>query len=490
MYYMRRTNTIYRDYGEFGYITDNRNFEYRLLGDNHDFIGDRIVSSIGNIFLSELARKPISIDQIVERMHSLFLDTDRETLRNDAIEFYEELIDTGFVVKGNTTCECYNNADQYQRDQSFDEMLDKRENAKKNIVETEEFFGRYFPDGVRLTHLHIEIVSQCNERCVHCYIPHALKNDMMDKNLFYNILEQAMDMKVLNLTISGGEPMIHPSFVDFLKKSNEYNFSVNILSNLTMLSDEILNEIKKNPLISIQTSIYSMNPEIHDAITCRQGSWLETIESVLKLKASGVPIQISCPVIQQNKDEYIDVINWGKEHNIKVNSDYVIIGQYNCSDENLDCRLTYNDVYQYIVRTVHLNKDYIKHIEKEVGSKNDLTAEDNICSVCRSSICISERGVAYPCAGWQNYVLGDLKETTLENIWNNSEKTQFLRNIKRKDFPQCLVCAQKEFCTMCMVRNANESSDGNPFEINKYFCKVVELNKEVYQQYKENITNE
>ena len=98
--------------------------------------------------------------------------------------------------------------------------------------------------------------------------------------------------------------------------------------------------------------------------------------------------------------------------------------------------------------------------------------------------------MAYPCAGWQNYVLGDLKETTLENIWNNSEKTQFLRNIKRKDFPQCLVCAQKEFCTMCMVRNANESSDGNPFEINKYFCKVVELNKEVYQQYKENITNE
>lgn len=50
MYFMRKSNIMYRDYGSFGYITDNRNFEYKLLNDNRDDIGDKIVSESGNVF--------------------------------------------------------------------------------------------------------------------------------------------------------------------------------------------------------------------------------------------------------------------------------------------------------------------------------------------------------------------------------------------------------------------------------------------------------
>ena len=32
---------------------------------------------------------------------------------------------------------------------------------------------------------------------------------------------------------------------------------------------------------------------------------------------------------------------------------------------------------------------------------------------------------------------------------------------------------------MCMVRNANENPEGNPFKINKHFCKVAALNKNI-----------
>ena len=108
---------------------------------------------------------------------------------------------------------------------------------KKPRQATQDYFERFFGGRPQLTNLHIEITSKCNERCVHCYIPHENKYHSMGSDLFYDILEQRREMNLLHLTISGGEPMLHRNFIDFLRKCNEYNFSVNVLSNLTMLND-------------------------------------------------------------------------------------------------------------------------------------------------------------------------------------------------------------------------------------------------------------
>lgn len=45
MYFKRKSNTIFRNYGKFGYITDNRNFCYTKFDEN--VIGDKIVSQSG-----------------------------------------------------------------------------------------------------------------------------------------------------------------------------------------------------------------------------------------------------------------------------------------------------------------------------------------------------------------------------------------------------------------------------------------------------------
>ena len=32
---------------------------------------------------------------------------------------------------------------------------------------------------------------------------------------------------------------------------------------------------------------------------------------------------------------------------------------------------------------------------------------------------------------------------------------------------------------MCMVRNANESSLGDPLAVNEYFCEIAKINKDI-----------
>ena len=183
--------------------------------------------------------------------------------------------------------------------------------------------------------------------------------------------------------------------------------------------------------------------------------------------------------MKQNKNSYNDVVNWANEHNIHVGDDYVIIAKYDHTTQNLSCRLSINEIKEMIKDKVVNDPKYLKQIELEAEKKKYITPNDFVCSVCHSSICLSENGNVYPCAGWQDYVVGNIKQTSLEEIWNNSVKVRYLRNLRNKDFPKCVKCQDKEFCTMCMVRNANENPQGDPLIVNEFFCDIAKLNKQM-----------
>lgn len=52
-------------------------------------------------------------------------------------------------------------------------------------------------------------------------------------------------MNIIHVTLSGGEPLLHKDILDFLKKCRKLDLSVNILSNLTFLNEDIISEMKK-----------------------------------------------------------------------------------------------------------------------------------------------------------------------------------------------------------------------------------------------------
>ncbi len=478
MFYKLKADIIFRDYDGFGYITDNRNFGYKPANDSGNDIGDKIISSSGTVFLTVLGRKPKELERLVQELCLRFTDVDYETIRGDAEEFYKQLEEDGFLVSGKTADEC-------ERKDSISLCAEpKKRDSKANplqVVPTpQEYLDQYFGGVPQLTHLHMEITGKCNERCIHCYIPHESKICHMPPNLFYDILEQCRKMNVLHLTISGGEPMLHPDFAGFLQRCNELNFSVNILSNLTLLDENILTVMRQNHLLCVQTSLYAMDAAIHDSITNVNGSFEKTMRGILTLLDHNVPLQISCPIMKQNVSCYHDVVKWGKAHNVNVNGDYVIIGQYDHSPHNLASRLDIDEIEHLIRLTAAQDTHYWERTASEADKKRDMTPDDYICSVCQASICVSETGMAYPCAGWQGYILGDLKTTSLREIWDCSPAVQYLRGLRRRDFPQCIDCKDKEFCTMCMVRNANEDPAGDLHAVNPFFCRIAALNRELF----------
>lgn len=207
MFFKQKSNIIFRNYDSFGYITDNRNFGYKQTDNNENDIGDKILSESGTVFLSVLGRKPQTLDELAKKIKKQFKDVDIRTIKKDAREFYCMLERDGFIVSGETSQECD------EKDTRFSYKLLESEIIKKDFSpaivhpekSTQDFLEEYFKGKPQLTNLHIEITSKCNERCVHCYIPHDNKVSEIEPDLFYDVLEQCKNLRLLHLTLSGGE---------------------------------------------------------------------------------------------------------------------------------------------------------------------------------------------------------------------------------------------------------------------------------------------
>jgi len=480
MLYRQKFDTFIRIYDEIGYICSKKDY------------GDRVVDTVGAVFLSVLSRNVQTLEDLGAKILPQFIGVDYETLKNDIIEFYSMLEEDGFIVSGETEEELnakdrrfsYSDIEPKTIKNDFTPVI------KRSDVSTQSFLDEHFKGKPHLTSLQIELTSRCNERCVHCYIPHENKLANIEDSLFYDVLEQCKELGLLNLTLSGGEPMLHPHFIDYLRKAQEYDFSVNVLSNLTLLNDDIVKEMKANRLSSVQVSLYSMKPEVHDAITKFKGSFYKTRDAILKLIENDIPLQISCPTMKQNKNDFVDVFNWANEHKVRATTDYIMMARYDHTTGNLDNRLSLDEVEGVIKSIIENDTDYefdISNADFTVLNQQD-DSEDIVCGICQSSICMVANGDVYPCAGWQDCVLGNLKGESLLQVWENSAKVKFLRDVRKKDFPQCRKCEDRLFCAMCMVRNANENEDGDPFKINRHFCKVAALNKRIALEWKNKLT--
>lgn len=487
VFFKLKSNILLRDYGDFGYITDTRNFGYQYKNDRVRIVGDKIVSPVGSVFLSLLNRKPQALNLLVDKAHLQFPDIRVDILETDMKEFYEALVEDGFLAKGGTNEECENNDFRFSYFSVQNLKADKNVGEIKNnyIAETQDYFEQYFNGIPQCTNVHIEIVSLCNERCLHCYIPHEVKTGAISPDLFFDLLKQCREMRVQHVTLSGGEPMLHRNFNEFLKACKEHEFSVNILTNLTLLDDEILGEMSRNPLLGVQVSLYSMNPDIHDSITRVKGSFEKTKCGILKLIEHNIPMQISCPILKQNKDCYSDVVNWAKNLNVYAGVDYGIIAGFDHSNTNLNCRLAIDELPDVMFQLSKADSLFIEDLKKEAAKRIGITADDYICSVGHSTICVADNGKAFPCAGWQGHIIGDLNTSSLKEIWEGS-KLNYLRNLRNKDFVTCTQCTDRDYCTVCMVRNANENPEGNPMVPSKYFCAITKLEKRLVQSRVEN----
>lgn len=472
MYFSLKTDCYFRRYDTIGHIV-------RPVVSTEE-----VVDEVGAIFIEQLKYEPQEIDIIVDNLKDVFCDVEFSELKNDALEFYQGLVADGFL-NASETLQTFNNVGfEYS---TLNGKLAHKTFKTQLEESSSHFLGEYFKEHPFLETFHIELTSKCNERCVHCYIPHEKKDADIEYNLMIRALNQCKDLGVLTVIFSGGEPMLHPDFCKFLRYAKDLDFNVTILSNLTVLTDDILSALTYRHDSCVNVSLYSMDSKVHDAITTIKGSFEKTKRNILKLIDNNVPVQINCPIMKQNRDSFYEVVKWGQNHKCSVITDYLIMARCDRSTDNLDNRLTSEDI-AFVVETL-IENDIVFQTNVKRGKVNKeallaINPEDRVCGVGMTTLCMVANGSVYPCAGWQRYTCGNLNTESLKQIWEDSPQIKYLRNLRQKDFGKCLECEDFDFCMMCMSRNSNEDPDGNIFNIPKITCDAARIHRKVVERYR------
>ena len=451
---------------------------------------DRTYTDSGVAFLQQITRYPKNVEEIVNSLARIY-DCEEETLRNDFIEFANDLAHHKFVLVGKSLEELEEQEldFSYELDNPKTLIEDFSQITNENVDNnTQDFLLQHDREHPRLAALQFEVSSRCNERCIHCYIPNEKKNSGFDLTFdrFKYILDQFATMGGIHVTLSGGEALLNKDITRMLRYCREKDMEISLLTNLISLNDEHIKILKEVNVSIIQVSLYSMNPAVHDTITTVKGSWLRTIDAIEKLHSADVPVQISCPVMKANKEGYDEVMKYAQSLKMKSNTDYIMMAQADLDTTNLANRLSIKET-EKVIRDIlsfdidykeqTLNGDPISSIPTEEYSEMPL------CGAGINDLCITVNGDVYPCAGWQSYVVGNVFHQPLKEIWCNSPKLAEIRKVRQKDFPKCLTCEARDYCAMCLVRNYNESG-GNMFKINQHFCDVAFLNKRLAEEWK------
>jgi len=334
----------------------------------------------------------------------------------------------------------------------------------------------------KLERIQIELTSRCNERCIHCYIPKNDGNQDMDSGLLWSILDQCWGMGLEQIVFSGGEPMLHPDFWKIIEHEIWNNCKVRVFSNLTLLDDNLADELKKWNVHEVQASLYSVIPAIHDAVTKLPGSCEKTKRGIEMLAGKGVPVFVSCPITKINKGSYPDVLSFARQLKLRSVPGDLIMAQSNRNSGNLEYRLNIVEAMQ-VIQDV-LDNDTAYDAERfSPEYHNPDTIPRCVQNVCESMICINAKGEVVPSPEW-HYVLGDLNKQTLKDIWGKSSRLKRVQSISLEDFPKCQSCHNIVFCGMGLGLNANENKVGDPFVIPTHICELAEATRKLVHSHR------
>lgn len=465
-------NAFVRQYGEFSYVLERVKCFDQMFKD-------------AEVFLRWITREPREKAEILGNICGVYEGVDADEIAHDFEDFIAPLIDEKVILAGETEDELVQQEISFSYDVERPKTMDTHYIRPEEIPEgpiPQDVLERHFAEHPTIFDLQIDITQACTERCVHCYIP-EYNPVFLPLAQIKKVIDEFRAQGGIGLSFSGGECMLHPDFDEIVRYARSKDLIVGILSNLTLCTDEKI-KVLAEAEATVQVSLYSMNPATHDAITKRPGSFEETKAAIEKIRAAQIPCLISCPTMKANYKDYLDVLAYARSLRMDAQTDFIIMGKMDCDTSNLACRLDLTETRRIlediIYKSLPVNNEYFDPAKKEQLESDAAFAQRKVCGACVSSVCLDATGYYYPCPAFAGVNLGSCYEHDLKWIWTESPETRRIRSVCGRDFPKCLHCPDRNYCSVCMCRNYNET--GDIFTPAQHFCDVARLNHEVVDE--------
>lgn len=295
------------------------------------------------------------------------------------------------------------------------------------------------PLGVQL-----DLTYRCNERCVHCYLDHEDHGEMTTAEIKH-LLDEMAEAGVFVLTISGGEIFMRKDFFAILEYARRLMFCVKLKTNAVLIREGEARRIQDLGVESIQVSIYSHRPEVHDAITLIPGSLKRSLDAIRFLKSQGIRVIIANVLMTQNMQDYTSVRALADELGVECTLDPTVTPMMDGNRSTLKL-----GVDQNALRQVFHDSGLVGDVEEfcAIPGADESVFESLPCSAGHTSCYVSPYGDVYPCVQFP-LPTGNVRQQRFIDIWRHSDQMNDVRSIRLKDLTTCSQCTHAGSCTRC-----------------------------------------
>lgn len=312
---------------------------------------------------------------------------------------------------------------------------------------------------MQLKELSFEIIQRCPNNCIYCSSNSNYKAEhIIQYSTYKRVIDEAIELGLSKLCISGGEPFLHPDLIEFVEYAKKRGLEVyiytsgiifNTLSEYDSIDKSIFEKLKNTGLDRIIYNVQSSEEDLYDYIMGTKGCFSLMKNSIKNSIEVGLFSELHIVPMKLNYALILRIIEMAKQLGVnKISFLRLVLQGRGLINKHLielseEMKIELNNVLQ------SLSHKY-NGIDIRIGVP--LSDNNNGCNASFGKLIIRYDGAVFPCEafkyiniiGTKNLIRPDnIKYRSIKDIYTNSDFLNILRS-EIKDFRK-----QKLECESC-----------------------------------------
>ncbi len=286
----------------------------------------------------------------------------------------------------------------------------------------------------------VELTYRCNLDCFFCYNDLGLRGKPLSIDQYHRLLDELAEMQVLNLILSGGEPLAHADFFEIGGRARELGFLVRVKSNGHALRGRLAERLRRevDPFL-VEISLHGARPATHDRQTRVAGSFERLMANLDEMLALGLRIKLNSTLTRWNEGELDEMTELAASLGVALQIDPEVTPRDDGDTEPLAIRASHEGLRALFAKQAAQAARAAAEGEApaatalEVGREGDALlpsaaagSGEKHCGAGAATLAIDPYGTVYPCVQWRRPI-GSLHEGSIRELWSGSRELVEIR---------------------------------------------------------------
>ena len=155
-----------------------------------------------------------------------------------------------------------------------------------------------------------ELTHRCPLQCPYCSNPVELERAAgeLDTATWCRVLAEAGELGVLQLHLSGGEPLVRRDLETIVTAARDAGLYTNLITSGVLLDPSRMESLKRSGLDHVQLSLQGASAGTADGVANYKRGHEKKLAAARLVREAGLPLTINAVVHRQNLDELEDLI--------------------------------------------------------------------------------------------------------------------------------------------------------------------------------------